>query len=105
MGIAPELFADVHGSTDTEVVFHLAVTLGLEREPIAALERAVGVIEQMARRHGIAGAVQATFGLSDGESVWAVRYATEGPARSLFASADLDSICAPPSGQPALPAP
>jgi predicted glutamine amidotransferase len=92
LGIAPELFADVHGSTDTEVVFQLAVTLGLERDPIAALERTVGVIEQMARRHGIAGAVQATFGVSDGESIWAVRYATEGPARSLFASADVDSI-------------
>jgi predicted glutamine amidotransferase len=92
LGIAPELFAEVHGSTDTEVVFYLALTLGLEREPVAALERAVGVIEQMARRHRIAGAVQATFGVSDGESVWAVRYATEGPARSLFASADVDSI-------------
>jgi predicted glutamine amidotransferase len=92
LAIAPELFAEVHGSTDTEVVFYLALTLGLEREPIAALERAVGIIEQMARRHGIAGAVQATFGVSDGESVWAVRYATEGPARSLFASADVDSI-------------
>ena len=68
----------MHGSTDTEVVFYLALTLGLEREPIAALERAVGVIEQMARRHGIAGAVQATFGVSDGESLWAVCYATEG---------------------------
>ena len=92
LGIAPELFAEVHGSTDTEVVFHLALTLGLEREPLAALERTVGVIEQKARRYGIAAAVQATFGVSDGESVWAVRYATEGPARSLFASADIDSI-------------
>src|SRR5258706_7359858 len=36
--------------------------------------------------------VQATFGASDGETMWAVRYATEGPARSLFASADVDAI-------------
>jgi predicted glutamine amidotransferase len=92
LGIAPELFPEVHGSTDTEVVFHLALTLGLERDPITALERTVGVIERMAERHGIAGAVQATFGVSDGESLWAVRYATEGPARSLFASAEVDSI-------------
>ena len=92
LGIAPELFAEVHGSTDSEVVFHLALTLGLERDPITALERTVGVIERTAERHGIAGAVQATFGVSDGESLWAVRYATEGPARSLFASADVDSI-------------
>jgi len=73
-------------------VFHQALTLGLERDPITALERTVGVIERTAERHGVAGAVQASFGVSDGESVWAVRYATEGPARSLFASADVDSI-------------
>jgi glutamine amidotransferase len=36
--------------------------------------------------------VQATFGTSDSETLWAVRYATEGPARSLFASADVDAI-------------
>jgi predicted glutamine amidotransferase len=92
LGLAPELFPEVHGSTDTEVVFHLALTLGLERDPITALERTVGVIERTAERHGIAGAVQATFGVSDGESLWAVRYATDGPARSLFASEDVDSI-------------
>ncbi|MDQ2675298.1 MAG: class II glutamine amidotransferase, partial [Actinomycetota bacterium] len=32
------------------------------------------------------------FGVADGSTLWAVRYATEGPARSLFASADVDSI-------------
>ena len=92
LGIAPELFPEVQGSTDTEVVFHLALTLGLERDPVTALERTVGVIERTAERHGIEGAVQATFGVSDGERIWAVRYATVGPARSLFASAEVDSI-------------
>jgi predicted glutamine amidotransferase len=90
--VAPELFPEIHGSTDTEVVFHLALTYGLEDDPIAALEKAVGFIESTAERRGIAGAVQATFGVSDGESLWAVRYSTEGRARSLFASADIDSI-------------
>jgi len=32
------------------------------------------------------------FGVSDGSSLWATRYATEGRARSLFASADIDSL-------------
>jgi predicted glutamine amidotransferase len=90
--VAPELFPEVHGSTDTEVVFHLALTFGLESDPIAALEKSVGFIEGAAERRGIAAPVQATFGVSDGESLWAVRYATEGSARSLFASADVDSI-------------
>jgi predicted glutamine amidotransferase len=92
LAIEPELFAEVHGSTDTEVVFHLALTLGLEQDPIAALERTVGLIEEIGRSHGVTDAVQATFGVSDGESLWAVRYASDGPARSLFASADAEAI-------------
>ena len=92
LAIDPELFADVHGSTDTEVVFHLALTFGLEEDPIGALERTVGLIETTGRKHGKSGLVQGTFGVSDGESLWAVRYATEGPARSLFASAEIDAV-------------
>jgi glutamine amidotransferase len=92
LAIDPELFANVVGSTDTEVVFQLALTLGLEADPITALERTVGAIEAAAARHGIPDAVQASFGVSDGESLWAVRYATSGPARSLFASDDAESI-------------
>jgi predicted glutamine amidotransferase len=90
--VDPQLFAGIEGSTDTEVVFHLALTLGLEAAPVDALERTVGLIEGAASRRGIAGAVQATFGVSDGTSLWAVRYATEGRARSLFASADVESV-------------
>ena len=92
LAIDPQMFADVHGSTDTEVVFHLALTLGLEDDPIAALERTVGLIEETARAQGVADAVQASFGVSDGESLWAVRYASNGDARSLFASSDADAL-------------
>jgi predicted glutamine amidotransferase len=92
LAVDPALFAAVEGSTDTEVVFHLALTLGLEDDPIDALEKTVGLIEAAADRRGIAGAVQATFGVSDGTSLWAVRYATEGHARSLFASAEVESV-------------
>ena len=92
LAIDPALFADVHGSTDTEVVFHLALTHGLEQDPIGALEQTVGLIEATARRDGRTPLVQGTFGVSDGTSLWAVRYATEGPPRSLFASADVGTI-------------
>jgi predicted glutamine amidotransferase len=92
LSIDPVLFPEVQGSTDTEVVFQLALTYGLEDDPIGALERTVGLIEAVAERHGIPDAVQASFGVSDGTALWAVRYATEGPARSLFASADVDAV-------------
>jgi predicted glutamine amidotransferase len=92
MAIDPHRFPEVHGSTDTEVVFQLALTFGLERDPIRALEQTVWLVESTARRLGVDPMVQATFGTSDGETLWAVRYATEGPARSLFASTDVDAI-------------
>jgi len=92
LAIEPALFADVHGSTDTEVVFHLALTFGLEQDPIGSLERTIGFIEATARRLGVDDPVQGSFGVSDGESLWAVRYATNGKPRSLFASADPESI-------------
>jgi predicted glutamine amidotransferase len=92
LAVDPELFPEVHGSTDTEVVFNLALTNGLEEDPIAALERTVGFIESVAESHGVPGVVQATFGVSDGDSLWAVRYATLDRPRSLFASADVDAV-------------
>jgi glutamine amidotransferase len=92
LAIDPALFADVQGSTDTETVFHLALTFGLEDDPIGALERTVGFIEETARRRGVTRLVQGTFGVSDGSSLWAVRYATEGHARTLFASAEVEAI-------------
>ena len=92
LALEPELFALVEGTTDTEVVFHLALTFGLEEDPIGALERTVGFLEERAREHGIDDPVQATFGISDGESLWAVRYASGGSARSLYVSADVDTV-------------
>jgi glutamine amidotransferase len=92
LAMDPALFADIQGSTDTEVVFGLALTLGLEEDPIAALERTVGLIEMIAARHGIPDAVQGTFGVTNGDTLWAVRYATQGRPRTLFASNDVRAI-------------
>ena len=92
LAIEPARYPNIHGSTDTEVVFQLALTFGLEEDPIGALERTVGLIESTAGENGARGEVQASFGISDGETLWAVRYATKGKARSLFASSDIESV-------------
>ena len=90
--VAPELFADIQGSTDSEVLFHLALTYGLEQDPVAALERAIGFVEATAERHGIENALQTSIGVTDGERLWAFRYSTEGRSRSLFVSNDAQAI-------------
>lgn len=92
LAVDPQLFASIQGSTDSEVLFHLALSFGLEQDPVAALEAAVGLVEETARRHRLEPAVQASIGVSDGTRVWAVRYATAGVPRTLFASADVESI-------------
>jgi glutamine amidotransferase len=92
LAMPPDRFEAVRGSTDTEVVFQLALGFGLEEDPIGALERTVGLIESTTTRDGARGEVQGTFGVSDGETLWAVRYATTGKARTLFSSTDAATI-------------
>ena len=92
LAVAPEHFGLIQGTTDTEVVFALALTHGLTDDPLSAMERTVGLIERVARDHGVEDAVQATFGISDGNTLWAIRYATADAPRSLFVSADVAAI-------------
>jgi predicted glutamine amidotransferase len=92
LAVEPSLFPNLRGSTDSEVLFNLALTFGLEGDPIPALERTIGLVEATAALHGVERAVQASIGVSDGESVWAVRYSTERHTRTLFVSADVDAL-------------
>jgi predicted glutamine amidotransferase len=92
LAIDPRLFADLVGSTDSEVLFRLALTFGLEDDPLGALEQAVGFIEATAKRHGIDNAMQGSIGVSNGVCLWAVRYSTEGKSRTLFCSTDVDTV-------------
>lgn len=85
-------FAEVEGSADSEVIFHLALGFGLERDPIGALEETIGFVEETLARNGIEPALQASIGVSDGASLWAVRYASQGGARTLFRSEDIDAV-------------
>jgi glutamine amidotransferase len=52
----------------------------------------VGLVEQVGRKHGIADPMQMTLGISDGHSLYAFRYASAGPSRSLFHSASINAI-------------
>src|SRR5688572_13212999 len=92
MRIAPELFPEILGTTDSEVLFHLALTFGLERDPLGALQRMAGFVESTAKAHGVAESLWMTLGLSDGESTYAVRYASDGEAPTLYYSRALDDL-------------
>lgn len=101
IAIAPEYFPLIQGSTDSELMFLLALTCGLDGDVKAGLERMAGLVEYTARLHGVGNALQMTLGVSDGESLYAVRYSTEGNSRSLFHSASRDATMeiAPDAGR------
>jgi predicted glutamine amidotransferase len=90
--VDPELYPDIEGSTDSEVFFHLALSYGLEEDPPGAVERAVGLIEDVGRAHGVEHPIQMTVATTDGVRVWAFRYSSRGRSRSLFASTDVTRL-------------
>jgi glutamine amidotransferase len=102
LAVAPELFPDIEGSTDSELFFHLALTFGLEADPPAAVARAVGFIEDVGRRHGEQFPLQMTVAATDGETLWAFRYSSEGRSRSLFHSTDVSTLRAQYPDNPVL---
>jgi glutamine amidotransferase len=86
------LFASIEGTTDSETMFYLALTLGLESDPVSAVERMVGLVEKTGRAHGIEHPIQMTIATTDGHSVWAFRYSSEGDSRSLYFSTRMDNL-------------
>ncbi len=92
LAIDPSLFPSIEGSTDSEVFFYLALTMGLEDDPPAAVERAVGFIEHVGRSAGVAHPIQMTVATTDGKSVWAFRYSSEGRSRTLYYSTLVETL-------------
>jgi predicted glutamine amidotransferase len=92
MAVDESLFPGIEGSTDTETLFHLALTFGLTEDPPGAVARAVGLVEQVGRRHGIEYPVHMTLATSDGESIWVFRYSSEKATSSLYYSNDVSQV-------------
>jgi glutamine amidotransferase len=92
MAIDDSLYDSIEGTTDSETMFYLALTFGLENDPVAAVERMVGFVEDTGRRHGVEQPIQMTIATTGGDSVYAFRYSSEGDSRSLYFSTRMDSL-------------
>ena len=92
LDVDPSLYPSIEGQTDSEVLFHLALTLGLEDDPPEAVAGAVGLVEAAGRRRGVEHPVQLTIAVSDGERMWGFRYSSEGRSRSLFITTDVRTL-------------
>jgi predicted glutamine amidotransferase len=92
LAVDESLYTSIEGSTDSELLFFLALTLGLEDDPPGAVERMAGLVEKAGRRHGIEHPLQMTIATTDGQSVWAFRYSSEGKSRSLYYSTEMRTV-------------
>ncbi len=86
LAVDESLYPEIAGQSDTEVLFYLALTFGLQDDPPLAVARAVGLVEEVGHRKGVQYPFQGTIATTDGECVWAFRYSSEGSSRSLFYS-------------------
>jgi glutamine amidotransferase len=89
LAIDPSLYPEIEGTTDSEVLFHVALTFGLEDDPPTAVARAIGLVEATGRDQGIEHPFQGTIATTDGERIWAFRYSSERKSRSLFFSTNV----------------
>ncbi|AWT41115.1 MULTISPECIES: class II glutamine amidotransferase [Streptomyces] len=92
VAVDPALYPDIEGTTDSELMFFLALTFGLTDDPPGAVARMAGLIEETAHERGIRNPVQMTIAVSDGDGLWAFRYSSEGRSRSLYFSTDVATL-------------
>ena len=61
LAVDDSLFTSIEGTTDSETMFYLALTFGLESDPVGAVEQMVGFVEETGRRHGVEHPIQMTI--------------------------------------------
>jgi glutamine amidotransferase len=92
MAVDESLYAEIAGQTDTEVLFYLALTFGLEDDPVEAVARAIGLVERVGGENGVKHPFQGTIATTDGQRMWAFRYSSEGRSRSLFFTGSVPTL-------------
>ena len=81
MLIPNELYRHRRGATDSEAFFLVALGNGLETDPLDAIARTIATFEALATKTP---KFRMTAAFSDGEKLYAVRYASDDRAPKLY---------------------
>jgi glutamine amidotransferase len=81
--IDPGLFDHRLGTTDSEAIFLVALSYGLTDGPEAAMRRALRDILRVQARHGGAEPLRFSAALTDGNTIRAFRFSSDGKSPSL----------------------
>ena len=82
--IPTDLYHTRQGTTDTEAFFLLALGHGLSEDPVAALARTTALIEDLMAAQEVTEPLQAAVAFSDGKTVTAMRYSSDGNSPSIY---------------------
>ena len=93
MAIPEDLYAHRTGTTDSEAIFLLMFANGLASDPHGAVARTLAQIEVDMRAAGITDPLKVTAAFANGETLFAVRYSSDGAPPSLYTKA-----CCPDGG-------
>ncbi|PWE56101.1 class II glutamine amidotransferase [Metarhizobium album] len=81
-----ELFQARMGTTDSELIFLLALQFGLRSDPLGAMAETLAFVERLSKHLTGEVLVRFTTAFSDGKSLYAVRYASDARAPTLYAA-------------------
>lgn len=82
--LSDECFDAMVGGTDSELMFQLMIANGLRDDPGSAIGKTIREIDTLRVRRGIAEAFRATFAVTNGRSVHAVRWASDSHSPSMY---------------------
>lgn len=82
--IPDEFYTHRKGATDSEALFLTALGAGLDQDPARAMAIATAQFEALARKKGTTPYVRLTAAFSDGQRIYALRYASDDQAPSLY---------------------
>lgn len=102
--IPDELYPSRTGTTDSEAIFLAAMARGLEHDPVAAIRDTLAAVRAIMRDAGVTEPLRFTATLTDGETLWAFRWACDARPATLYYKQDdtgLRLVSEPIDGQKA----
>lgn len=82
--IDAEVFSHREGTTDSEALFLLAISLGLEADPVRAINETLNIALKTMEDHAAEEPLRATIAITNGQEIWATRCASDSKSPSLY---------------------
>ncbi|ASG67827.1 class II glutamine amidotransferase [Francisella halioticida] len=82
--IKPSYFKSRFGSTDSEALFLLALSNGLENNPKTAISKSIDQVLKIQAKNGLKEKVKASIAYSNGETSYSLKISTIGDKPSLY---------------------